>query len=91
MREMEEFGLEVDLIRPILKMSSGCCFDLSLLALGVGLRLVRPGPCSVHLSWGLEESSPCLFSLPLTFPRMGQGLLHSIPPILQMEKPRPQE
>ena len=27
MREMEEFGLEVDLIRPILKMSSGCCFE----------------------------------------------------------------
>lgn len=56
---------------------------------GVGLQLVRPGPCSVRLSWGLEESSPCPPS-PLTFPRMGQGLLHSIPPILQMEK-RPQE
>lgn len=34
---------------------------------------------------------PVPSSLPLTFPRMGQQSLHSIPPILQMEKPRPQE
>lgn len=27
MREMEEFGLEVGLIRPVLKMSSGCGFE----------------------------------------------------------------